>query len=399
MASHRVPSAANASFVFFAVALICASAAAQTNFKVLHNFKGPPDADAPWAGVTLDAKGNLYGTTAGGGTGKCGGGCGTVYKLTPQVGGDWEETVVHSFQNGDDFVFGGLVGDGQGNLYGTTGGTDILFELTSRGSWRQFTLPDGGSNATLLADGYRHLYGPGGGGVFELTRGALGWKQKVLYQFQCGSDGCGEVWSVVSDAKGNLYGTTKFGGNYPPMCSGSAGCGTVFELTPTGDGSWKERILHRFAQSRNDGQLPFAGLVMDSKGNLYGTTYEGGAYQTGTVFRLTRQANGQWRETILFDFPRNDDGGGPVAATTLDTTGNLYGTTVYGGTQACSCGVVFKLAPTGDGKWAYSVLHSFSRSDGASPYAGVTLDAQGNLYGTTLSGGSHAYGVVYEIRP
>jgi uncharacterized repeat protein (TIGR03803 family) len=411
MASHPVPSAANASFVFFAVALICASAAAQTNFKVLHNFKGPPDADAPWAGVTLDAKGNLYGTTAGGGTGKCGGGCGTVYKLTPQADGDWEETVVHSFQNGDDFVFGGLVGDGQGNLYGTTGGTDILFELTSRGSWRQFTLPEGGSNATLLADGYRHLYGPGGSGVFELTRGVKGWEQRVLYQFQCGTDGCGEVWSVVSDATGNLYGTTKFGGNYPPVCSGSAGCGTAFEMTSEANGKWTEHILHRFAQFKNDGQLPFGGLVMDKQGNLYGTTIEGGSVRNnglcqvgcGVVFKLSRSANGQWKETILHSFCQAkgcSDGAGPWGTLLFDTAGNLYGISA-GGNSACDegCGLVFRLTPQANGRWQYSVLHRFDGKDGYTAVGGLASDSHGNFYGTTLSGGSHEYGVVYKITP
>ena len=141
-----------------------------------------------------------------------------------------------------------------------------------------------------------------------------------------------------------------------------------------------------------------AGLVMDSQGSLYGTTFQGGAYQTGTLFKLTRGSNGQWRETVLFDFPKNEDGGGPIAPMVFDRAGNLYGTTVGGGTQA-SYGVVFKLSPGSGGKWVYSVLHRFSGPDGGHPYAGVTLDGKGNLYGTTFWGGKYLYGVVYEITP
>jgi uncharacterized repeat protein (TIGR03803 family) len=387
------------------------AAAAQTKFKVLYNFKGPPDAAAPWAGVTLNEEGDLYGTTPGGGTGKCGGGCGAVYKLTRQDSEVWTEKVVHSFQHANDFVFGGLVGDGLGDLYGTTGGTDILFELTSRGIWRQFTLPDGGSNSSLAPDGLGHFYGPGGGGVFELGRAGRGWKQTVLYQFQCGSDGCGEVWSVVSDAKGNLYGTTKFGGNYPPMCSGSAGCGTVFELTPEAGGKWKEQILHRFAQFKNDGQLPFGGLVLDSQGNLYGTTIEGGSVRNsglclvgcGVVFKLSPGANGQWKETIVHNFCQTkdcSDGAGPWGTLLFDAAGNLYGISA-GGNSACyeGCGLVFRLTPQANGQSQFSVLHRFDGKDGYTPVGGLASDGHGNFYGTTLSGGTHQYGVVYEITP
>jgi uncharacterized repeat protein (TIGR03803 family) len=375
---------------------LAVAAQGQTNFRVLYNFKGKNDGAAPTAAPLLD-RGKLYGTAAGGTSGASG----EVYRLTRRADGWWTETVLHRWYPYGDTISGGLVADGRGNIYGTvTAAQGPLFELIpSTGHVGHYALPDGGSFATLLMDPSGDLFGSGWagccGGVFELRHVTAGWKQQIIYAFQAGSDGIGPRGTPTSDARGNIYGVTQLGGNYR-LCAGSGGCGIAYELSPAAGGEWKEHILHRFAQFKTDGQYPMAGLVIDAQGNLYGTTYQGGRYQTGTIFKLAQGRDGQWREKILFDFPKNSDGGGPIAPMTFDKAGNLYGTTVYGGTQACSCGVVFKISP---GSRVYTVLHHFNSSDGASPYAGVTLYGKGHLYGTTFTAGKYAYGVVYEITP
>jgi hypothetical protein len=382
-------------------------AESQRTLKVLYNFKGGHDAAAPLSGVTFDQKGDLYGTTAGGGTGKCGGGCGTVYKLTPSTTGEWVESVLHSFPYSADFgegPIGGLVSDNVGRLYGTTWGGDeggLLFRLNPPCGWSQYVLPFGGSAATLLMDSSGSLYG-NLGDVYQITPDRTGWKQKSIYSFhpqngQDGTDGLVPIGTLISDVAGNLYGVTKFGGNYS-LCLSGGGCGTVFKLSPSADGKWREHVLHRFAKFDNDGQLPFAGLTMDPQGNLFGTTYQGGPYQTGAVFELKRGAGGQWKETILFDFPTLRDGQFPTQALVLDNKGNVYGVAAGGG-GACNCGVVFKLIRGPHGKWSYTVLHHFIGSDGYFPESSLTIDGKGNLYGTTLFGGVYRYGVVYELTP
>jgi len=175
----------------------------------------------------------------------------------------------------------------------------------------------------------------------------------------------------------------------------SGGFGTAFELVREGNGRWKEHVLYRFAQFSGDGERPLAGVVMDSRGNLYGTTSQGGKYQNGTIYELTRDKAGRWKESILFDFPTVGDGGSP-GPVILDGQGNLYGT-AGGGGGTCSCGVVFKLAPGANGKWKYTVLHHFKGTDGGQPWAGLTFGAKGELYGTTSWGGTYLYGVVFEI--
>jgi uncharacterized repeat protein (TIGR03803 family) len=394
------------SLSLLAIALLLVDGAwGGSKFRVVYNFKGGTDGGGSWAGVTFDKNGNLFGTTLGGGGGRCNGGCGTVYKLKPNNNGRWTETVVHSFNYPVTGPYGGLVADPQGNLYGTIDSNDggFLFEITSIGGWNQYVLPDGGSGASLLMDNTRNLYGPGGGGVYDLVPHSRGWQQNVIYTFhpqsgKNGTDGADAVGTLIADGRGNLYGATEFGGNYPPTCSGGGGCGTVFELSPTTDGKWKEHVLHRFAKYTNDGQLPMAGLVMDATGILYGTTYEGGRYQTGTIYKLTPDKAGRWKETILFDFPKAADGGGRTSSLVFDSKGNVYGT-AGGGGGTCSCGVVFKLTPGTDGTWMYSVLHRFTGRDGGVVESGLTPDGRGNFYGTTLWGGTYLYGVVYEITP
>jgi len=214
---------------------------------------------------------------------------------------------------------------------------------------------------------------------------------KTLHDFKRGVYGGAPAAGLVLDSVGNLSGTTYFGGHQD--------AGTAFELSPNGQGGWKEKLLHSFGGT--DGALPAAQLALDSSGNLYGTTKQGGASNAGTVFRLTPNKDGSWSESVLHDFTGGNDGGVPLGGVNFDTAGNLYGTASQGGLTACMCGVVFELTPKGDGSWNERVLFSFSSHDGANPGAGVAFDSTGNLYGTTTRGGlgTSNCGVVFELTP
>jgi uncharacterized repeat protein (TIGR03803 family) len=254
----------------------------------------------------------------------------------------------------------------------------------------------------LYSTGVGGLYG--GGAVFQLAPGADGtWTETVVYNF-CSADNCTDggvpLAGLISDAAGNLYGTTATGGSYSGC---REGCGTVFELTPGTNGTWTENVLHSFGNGA-DGQAPYASLIFDATGNLYGTTLYGGTYGAGTVFQLTPGAGGAWTENVLRSFGTGKDGYGPYGSVVLDAAGSLYGTTSEGGYRhhpgcGLGCGTAFQLTPGADGKWAFRVLHIFGNgSDGRDPYAGLALDAAGNLYGTTLRGGSDGYGTIFELR-
>jgi uncharacterized repeat protein (TIGR03803 family) len=225
--------------------------------------------------------------------------------------------------------------------------------------------------------------------VILLTFTNAAWAQieKVIYSFTGGGDPAG---GVIVDAKGNLYGTTESGG--------VNSAGTVFELTPNSDGIWTEQVLHSFSFNGTDGGIPLSSLTFDSKGNLYGTTVAGGAYEGGTVFELSPGSNGAWNEQILFSFNGGSDGGSlDGGKLTLDSSGNLYGTCFSGG--AYGFGIVFELSPGSNGIWTETILHSFSGgNDGSQPYnQSLALDADGNVYGITGGGGAHDYGIVFEL--
>ncbi len=323
--------------------------------NVLHSFSIPTDGYYPQAGLIFDAAGNLYGTTRNGGGNRGG----TVFELTPLAGGGWTENVLHSFSIPTDGYYpqAGLIFDAAGDLYGTT--------------------IDGGTY--------------GGGTVFELTpQAGGGWTETVLHSFNHnGTDGYTPQASLVFDGAGNLYGTTLYGGTH--------NSGTVFELTPQAGGGWTEQVLHSFNFNGTDGYYPQASLIFDGAGNLYGTTLEGGIYGVGTVFELTPQAGGGWTENVLHSF-NGTDGYNPYAGLIFDAAGNLYGTTYWGGTY--DFGTVFELTPQAGGGWIDKVLHSFSMpTDGYHPQAGLIFDAAGNLYGTTSEGGTHGSGTVFEITP
>jgi|HubBroStandDraft_1064217.scaffolds.fasta_scaffold42217_2 uncharacterized repeat protein (TIGR03803 family) len=354
--------------------------------KVLHAFGGSPDGSAPESNLIVDAKGDLYGTSYAGGTGTaCLDGCGTVFQLTPNGNGSFTERVIHSFQG--PLIDGQnpqapLIFDAQGNLYGTTysGGQSV-----SRAS----------------------------GTVFKLSLNPDGsWTETVLHSFNGaldgGDDGGDLQGGLVFDRAGNLYGTTAGGGTGTGCGAGPAtGCGTVFELTPTVSGNWRETILHDFTNNHSDGWNPESGLIFDAEGSLYGTTFYGGAapMDGGTVFRLT-PVSGGWQESVLYSFKCAADGCSPYSGLAFDTVGNLYGTTVGGGDTEGD-GTVFKLAPNPNGTWTETVIHTFaSGREGIYPYGGPILDAAGNVYGTTLDGGggtltgcSNGCGTVYELIP
>jgi len=219
--------------------------------------------------------------------------------------------------------------------------------------------------------------------------GAAASTDKPIHVFTGTAAGAYPTRNMIFDAAGNLYGTTFKGG--------ADDYGVVFKLKPNRNGTWTESVLHSFAGA--DGANPAAGLVFDAAGDLYGTTAFGGADGVGTIFELKPNPNGTWAESVLYSFTGGADGREPSAGLIFDAAGNLYGTTLEGGT--IGYGVVFKLAPNADGTWTESVLHSFTDADGGFPQAGLIFDTAGNLYGTTLEGGGLAgsYGVVFKLAP
>jgi hypothetical protein len=241
----------------------------------------------------------------------------------------------------------------------------------------------------------------GAGAIGKLSPGSKGWTYKRLYSFcrppSC-PDGVGTYFPLSWDAHGNLYGTTFYGGNGPPKCPGSAGCGVVFQMTPNFDGTWTYHVMHRFANFPSDGQTPDGGLVVDESGNGYGVAGLGGVHGQGTVFKFAF-IGGRWKQTVLYDFPNCADGCFPGRTLVFDMLGNLYDVS-DGGLPDCgyTCGVVFKLTPQKDGTWTYRVVHKFTGKDGASPW-GVIVDDKGNIFGTTENGGTYNSGVAFEITP
>jgi len=351
---------------------------------VLYSFPFGTDGAEPMAGVTRDSAGNSYGTTYTGGTG----GAGTVYK----IGTTGQETVLHNFTGLADGAYpqSSVILDSSGNLYGTArggaNGWGVVYKVDTAGQETvlyQFTGGADGRNplASLIQDAAGNLYGTtyGGGAanegvVFKLDTAR---QDTVLYSFTGGADGGKPTSSLIQDSDGNLYGTTSAGG--------AANAGVIYKLDATGH----ETVLHSFTGGA-DGGLPFAGVVRSSAGSLFGTTFQGGTGGKGVVYKL--DSTGQ--ETVLHNFAGGINGGNPYAGVILDTGGNLLGTTKFGG--AAGAGVIFKVDLAGQ----ETVLYNFTgAADGGYPYAGVILDATGNLYGTTFAGGNEASGVVFKFTP
>lgn len=371
---------------------------------VLYVFQGSAknDGASPLGGLATDGSGNLYGTTGYGGTGDCvllGSkvGCGAVFKLSPpsKKGASWAETVLYSFPSSKyGYVpWGDLVFDSDGNLYGAT-----MF---------------GGGKGTTCDPFYQYcgvvfeLKPP------KKKGGA--WTEKVLHAFsgldveQLSGDGAEPNGGLVLDDKGAIYGTTQLGGYNCPHGS-SQGCGTAFKLAPRSNkgGAWKETILHSFGGVA-DGATPVAGMTFDKNGKLYGTTIHGGGgnFPSGTVFRLLSRRNGTWSEQILHSFQDGDDGGLPSASVVLDEKGNVYGTAAGGG-GAFRYGVLFRLEPPSKGRsWTLVPLYAFMGApDGAHPAAPLVIDKAGNVYSTTQWGGTgtNCYGTggcgtVFQASP
>jgi uncharacterized repeat protein (TIGR03803 family) len=334
--------------------------------QVIYSFKGGSDGADPKASLVLGSNGDLYGTTYGlNGTSDYG----TIFQLSPPTssGGSWAEQVLHNFGSTGDGANprAPLILGSNRELYGTTayGGT------------------------------------PGNGTVFQLTPTASSggnWTETVLHSFGSGGDGIYPFSSLIFSSNGELlYGTTAGGGS-----SGTSSDGTVFELSPITTGSgWAEQVIYNF-QGGSDGADPLSSLIFGSKGELYGTTGFGGASDLGTVFQLSppTSSGGSWTETVLYSFGGGSDGAHPTAALIFGSKGELYGTTAVGG--ASGKGTVFQLAPatTGSG-WTEQVIYNFKgSSDGANPEAPLILGSNGDLYGTTYSvNGTSDYGTVFKI--
>jgi uncharacterized repeat protein (TIGR03803 family) len=318
-----------------------------------------PGALGPGA-LIFDSAGNIYGTTSSGGAFNGG----MIFKLSSGSGGVWNETVLYDFPGAFQGCWPNspLVFDQAGNLYGTTSGC-----------------------------------GRAKGGVaFELSpNGNGGWTETVIYNNFSGKRGVKPFGGLAIDKAGNLYGATASGGVSCPDVTG--GCGTVFRLKRNQKGVWVEKILHTFTGSP-DGASPYRGVALDSAGNLYGTTFFGGSspgcLSCGSVFKVSPTGN-TWTEQVIYNFAGGPDGANPYATVVLDEAGNLYGTTSGGGDA--QKGVVFRLAPIGSG-WTETAIHSFGGSgDGGQPTEPVTRDSNGNLYGVAPIGDSS--GVAFKLTP
>ncbi len=374
---------------------------------------------SPTNGLIFDSAGNLYGSSFYGASQACSngqGGCGVVFKLSPQKNGSWAYTEIYKFTGASDGFHPdtNLVFDAAGNLYGATYGTvndapgspaksyGTVFKLSpnASGPWNftllyTFTGGSGGSQPNSIAiDSSGNLYGTslnGGGAdqgfVYQLTPNESGpWNETVIHDFTGCQDG-GYPTEVTFDPKGNLYGTTEFGG--------AAGCsepgGVVFQLTPQSGGVWLESEIYSF-DAGTDGGYPQT-LLFDSAGNIYGTADIGGKNGEGLVFKLT-QSDGQWNETDLHSF--NGQYGFEPESLVLGSGGVLFGTTRYNGQSGN--GLVYELTPQTGTK--ETIVYQFTGgSDGGRPDGAIVLDKAGNIYGGTEEGGSHGVGVIFEVTP
>ena len=381
---------------------------AQTE-KIIYSFSGGTDGSLPQGGLIFDANGNIYGTTESGGANSAG----TAFELTPGSGGTWTKKVLYSFSfAGGDVALptSNLVFDAKGNLYGIgplggAYGAGGIFELSpaSNGVWSEKIIYSfaGGSDTLpfqsgLVIDGAGNLYGYRGGtvsstgaitygGIFEVEASSNGtWTEKVLHTFSGGNDGSAPYGGRLAlDSNGNLYGQAY---------NGPRDFGLVFELVRLGNGSWSEKNLHTFTGAA-DGSAGFGGaLFVDLNGNVFGTS-------SWSVFELVPGSNGTWTEKLLHTFTGGSDGAYPESGLTFGASGKIYGMTTEGGAHH---GTVFALSPGSNGAWSERILHRFMTTggDGFNPsLSTLIIDNQGNLYGTTASGGTNNNGVVFEVTP
>jgi uncharacterized repeat protein (TIGR03803 family) len=408
MANQSLTLAAFAALILMPMA--ARPAAAQTE-TVLYAFTGGNDGGQPFARLASDGAGNFYGTTAVGGLGY-----GTVFEVSPNGSGGWNETVLHSFTLGADGGYplaSPVIFDGQGNLYGTTSegganGFGVVFELSPAGkSWNETVLYSFASGAGgvypfngLIMDPTGNFYGTDNvyqsghaitEGVFELSKSGGSWTEKVIYDNEVAVANFGGG-GLTMDSAGNIFGVSS-GGFLPEI---------VFELSPNGHGGWNPTMLHSFAKRYYAEGAP----VLDKSGNVYGTTSSGGASKNGMVYRLSPGKNGKWTEKVLYAFKGGaQDGSAPYAGIVFDAAGNIYGTTAGGG--LFNDGTVFELVAPGKGSHEYreKILWSFNGTDGSQLFGSLILDSAGNLYGTAALGGNsgctneQGCGVVFEVTP
>ena len=373
--------------------------------QVLYSFSGGNDGGNAATGLVFDKQGYLYGSTVIGGAYSCG----TVFQLSPRATAPWLETVLYNF---DCYAegkspHGGVTLDRQGNPVGTTvaggsggacasDGCGIIYRLSSTTEKVLYNFTgtaDGfGPGGAVAFDRAGNAYGstPDGGKfyegvVYKLTRSG---KYEVIHAFTGGKDGAvGSLGALLLDKSGNIYGVTELGGAH--------GAGTVFELSPASGAHYKLKTLYAF-KTGSDAAFPYGGLVADKSGNLYGTTYYGGTHGVGAVYKLVRKGKGKYRERVLYNFQGGTDGSYSTSTLIFGASGDLYGTTSSGG-ASCDCGTIFKVDPSSGSE---QVVHLFGTGgDGAYPYYGLTADAGGNFYGTTVAGGSFGQGVVFEYTP
>jgi uncharacterized repeat protein (TIGR03803 family) len=393
-----------------ALGILPASASAQT-YKKLFEFNSNSVGIYPNGSLVLDSAGNLYGTTSEGGSCTLSYGCGLVFELSPSTSGGWTETILHVFGGPDgSFPYSGMVFDSKGNLYGTTAGGGALnegtvFELTPTASgWQEQVLHsfagagDGsGPGYGVILDGAGNIYGTTSGGgsnkhgvLFQLTGSGLNWTENVLLNFNF-VEGTGPS-PLSFDAAGNLYGTGSKGGSYNH--------GTIYELSPNGNGGWTQSTFFTFLQTYLTGSDPEYGVAFDSSGNLYGTTNEGipGVNSfMGELFELSTPA---WNETNLLQLMRSattrtwrEVFTGPL---TLDALDNIYGAVNENprGTNTGSAGNVFRLGPSGAATFEFPPLQPNYR---VYPLGGLAIDGQGNVYGATAPDSGGGVGTVFEV--
>lgn len=389
------------------IAVIAPEPAQAQTYNVIYTFRFFLDGAQPYSGVTVKSN-TLYGSTHNGNEGVS---WGDVYQLR-HAGSGWLYTGLHLLDGTLESkpVFGPdnlLYGTSPNNISDLVNG--YVYSLhppisafcpTIRCPWVlsiPYAFQDGSDGkmpqaGTLLFDQAGNMYGTtsqgaatNSGAVYKLTHHGSNWSEQTLYQFAGAPDGANPYAGVILDTTGSLYGTT--------MQGGQNNSGTVYKLAPNG-GGYTESVMYSF-NSSTDGGSPHGGLILDAAGNFYGTTSNGGPGGAGTVFELTPNGSGYDYHVIKsFSGAANC---GPYASLSMDGAGNLYGTTYCGGTF--NSGNVFKLTRTGN-NFTYSSLYDFTGgSDGAKPYSDVAFDPAGNMYGTTSHGGSDNSGVVWQIVP
>lgn len=384
---------------------------------VLYNFSSPGYGSNYVSPLTPNGRGDYFGTTEAGGTGH-----GTVYELIPNGKGGWKESTLHVFTGGSDGgtpIFTPVILDKNGYLFGITllGGLNndgVAYRMHRSGqTWTEHAIYNFGSASSpgvnpfsFIADSRGNFFGTVNliqrgawtEGVFVLSPFSKGWKANLIFV-----DGIPSATSggggLTIDAKENIFGVTSLA--LKPS--------EVFELSPSGNG-WSSKILYTFPKINLDPEAP---PVLDAMGNIYGATVAGGPANAGTIYELTPSTNGPWMHKTLYAFKGGtSDGAAPYASITFDSSGNIYGTTAGGGAHyECSgvyktgCGTLYKLTASG-GRYVSKLLWSFDGTDGALPFARVTLDAGGHIFGTTTEGGLNnnecAYGTgcgnAFEIK-